>query len=135
MTIAICLDDDNGILFNGRRQSRDRVLINDLINSAAADQMIWIHPYSLPLFQEFADRVRVDEDYLHRAADTDICFVEREKLSGMQDRIDGWIVYRWNRRYPSDNKLTTELDGYRKTAERDFAGSSHERITREEYSR
>ena len=31
MKIIACLDDNNGLLFNNRRQSRDRVVIEDIL--------------------------------------------------------------------------------------------------------
>ena len=30
MTLYVCLDDKNGMLFNNRRQSRDRVVLEDI---------------------------------------------------------------------------------------------------------
>ncbi len=37
MIIAVCTDDNNGMLFNNRRQSRDMLLIEDLIKYANAN--------------------------------------------------------------------------------------------------
>ena len=34
MKIIACLDDNNGLLFNNRRQSRDRVVIEDILKEA-----------------------------------------------------------------------------------------------------
>ena len=33
MTIIVCLDDKNGLSFNNRRQSRDKILIEDIIQT------------------------------------------------------------------------------------------------------
>lgn len=32
MTLILCLDDENGMMFNHRRQSRDRVLISEMLS-------------------------------------------------------------------------------------------------------
>ena len=44
------------------------------------------------------------------------------------------VLYRWNRAYPADVKFTMP-QGFALKESRDFAGSSHEKITREEYIR
>ena len=33
MNLIVCLDDKNGMAFNGRRQSRDRLLTEDLLQT------------------------------------------------------------------------------------------------------
>ena len=32
MKIIVCLDDNNGMLFNNRRQSRDKTVVEDIIS-------------------------------------------------------------------------------------------------------
>ena len=33
MKVIVCVDDNNGMMFNNRRQSRDRILIEDVVKS------------------------------------------------------------------------------------------------------
>jgi hypothetical protein len=48
-------------------------------------------------------------------------------------RVDAVTVYRWNRHYPSDRKLDLDLSAYKLYTNTEFAGSSHEKITKEVY--
>ena len=48
MNLIVCLDDRNGMMFNGRRQSRDRADIEDILRDCAG--RLCIEGYSEPLF-------------------------------------------------------------------------------------
>ena len=50
-------------------------------------------------------------------------------------QIEKLIVFGWNRTYPFDFKLDLELDRMDKTAEEEFAGYSHEKITLSHYEK
>ena len=65
----------------------------------------------------------------------DFCFVENQPLLPYEAQIQEVICYRWNRRYPSDVKLDLPLEGWNVMEETEFAGKSHERITRTVYRR
>lgn len=132
MKIAFCLDDDNGLLFNGRRLSRDSAVINDLIDSLPPGEKLRILPFSLTLFRGLEDRVSVC-DSIDGAGTDELCFVESIDASAYTEYISTLTVYRWNRRYPSDMKLTMSLEHFRLISQTDFPGSSHERITKEVY--
>lgn len=134
MIVAVCIDDKGGMLFNNRRQSRDRVLIEDLL-ALSGEKKIYISHFSKELFSEYGERVTEDENFLETAGKEDICFVENIDLSAYSDRIDKIILYHWNRHYPSSMKLTLDISEYRMTESVEFQGSSHEKITREEYIR
>ena len=49
MKIIACLDDNNGLLFNNRRQSRDRVVIEDILKDCH-NSKLWINNFSKSLF-------------------------------------------------------------------------------------
>ncbi len=132
MTIAVCIDDKNGMMFNKRRQSRDSELIRDFVE-LCGDGKILISSFSEKLFADFQDRVTVDDSFLDGAEEDDICFVENADVTPFAERINKIILYRWNRHYPSDFKFTFDLSGYTLTESKDFEGSSHENITREVY--
>ena len=55
----------------------------------------------------------------------------KEEVLQKAERI---VLYRWNRAYPADVKFTMPK-GFTLKESREFAGSSHEKITREEYTR
>lgn len=66
---------------------------------------------------------------LQAAGDGDFAFCEFADPAAYKDKIEELIVYNWNRHYPADTKCTLELKEFRKVAERDFAGKSHEKVT------
>ena len=131
MRVALCIDDYGGMLFNGRRQSRDRVLLADLLREAAG--RLRISPFSAKLLADAP--ATVSEDYLTAAGDADLCFVEKDALLPFADRIDELILYRWNRHYPADTYCDLDLGGFRLVEATEFVGSSHEKITKERYKR
>ena len=134
MRVAVCIDDFGGMTFNGRRQSRDRELTADLMREAGEGKLR-ISPFSADLFE--ADTVAVSEDFLAEAAEAELCFLEDQPLSPYLDRVDELILYRWNRRYPRD--LLFDVDpaaaGLRLVEQTEFRGYSHEKITKERYTR
>lgn len=131
MIIAIALDDGLGMTFNKRRQSRDRVLFQDLLNST---KKLWINDYTAKIFPP-EEKVSVSEDFLSLAEKEDVCFVENIDVSKLIDDADGVIIYRWNRSYPRDMTFKGNLGQFRLIEEREFEGYSHEKITKEVYIR
>ena len=131
ITVAVTLDERMGIAFNKRRQSRDRIQINDLVDTIVGK--IYVSKYSLPLFEEYKDRIVVADDPLRECPDGGCCFVEKTKIGEHLDDVETFIVYRWNRHYPSDVKLDVDFSGYKMVDCTEFVGSSHEKITKETY--
>jgi len=132
MIICVCVDDAFGMSFNRRRQSRDKAQILRLIETAG-DRKIFVSEYSLPLFSETgAENVRLTRDFSEAGAD-DVCFFELEHVTEHAHKAESYILYRWNRKYPSDKKFPFDLakKGYTLTRSTDFSGSSHEKITEE----
>lgn len=131
MNIIICLDDKNGLQFNKRRQSRDRVLC-DRILSITKDNVLWMNEYSAKIFPSAS--IKVNDDFLSLANDGDYCFAENSDFLNYIDKLEKVIVYRWNRVYPSDDKVDTNfLNEKKMISSTDFKGSSHEKITEEIY--
>ena len=134
MIVAVCIDDGGGMCFGGRRVSRDRAQQEDLLELCAPGKL-WVAPFSAKLLDWAAEKVTVDSEYLNKAGAGEICLVEADALSGVLERIEGVILYRWNRAYPADQKLDLDLTGFFMTEQMEFPGTSHERITREIYRR
>ena len=128
MTVVLCLDDNNGMLFNNRRQSKDSLLIKDLLSYTS--QKILINKFSEDLFSGFTDNVIISEDFLENAGTEEVCFVENIDLTKFEEKIEKLIVYRWNKVYPNDFRCNIRLDNYSLVEASDFQGSSHEKITR-----
>lgn len=133
MQVILCLDDRNGMMFNHRRQSRDRAVIQDILENLRNKQL-WIRPISQVLFQDAKTCARVEEHFLERAGCEDVCFVEDMLLAPYGDKIQSMVVYRWNRHYPADVSLDIDLhQGWRLVSQTEFPGYSHEKITKEVY--
>ncbi len=141
MKIILCVDDDMGMLFNKRRQSRDKKVIEDIFQMT---DTIWIHPFSEKLFQEGelqtlvengAKKVVADEDFLKKAKAGEYCFVENQGLMLYSNDIEQIVLYCWNRRYPSDFKLDLDLSKWEPKVVTEFVGKSHEKITKIVYEK
>ena len=134
MKLIVCVDDKFGMLFNKRRQSKDRALRKDLLE-LTKDSRLWMNAYSASQFENKADNIMIDEACLALAAADEYCFVENLDIVPYADRVSCVILYRWNRAYPSDDRFPTELFAGRWRLESavDFIGTSHDLITREVY--
>ncbi len=133
MVLAVCIDDSNGLMFNNRRLSSDKAVVRDMLQIAGT--AITVNPYSAPLFQGFEDCIVVKEDHL--SSKRDFCFAEFGDFLEIMDTVDTLIVYKWNRRYPSDTKFPLDAFKGRLTLDKaeDIEGSSHPCISREVYVR
>ncbi len=135
MIVMLCVDDKNGMLFNRRRQSKDRVLQQHVL-ALAGSRRLFMSPYSRKQFTDTGSaEIIVDEAYLEKAEAGDYCFVEDGDVVSHADRIEKIILFRWNRNYPADTFFTLDLSGYILEKTEDFAGNSHEKITKEIYRR
>ena len=133
MNIAVCLDDKNGMLFCGRRQSKDQYLRQQLLQLAQPNGL-WMNGFSAKQF-EAGDEILVAEDFLETAPQGQWCFVENMDIVPYKDKIEYIALYRWNRHYPSDVKFPLEAfsDRWRLVSTRTFPGHSHDEITEEIY--
>ena len=125
MIIVICADDKNGMMFNGRRQSQDRIL-REKILADAGNSKIWMNAYSAKQFgDEDQSRIQVAEDFLKKAG----------KGEPYLEKVEEIILYKWNRTYPADTWFDIDLTNGKMAETMEFAGSSHEKITKERYRR
>ena len=138
MIVIVCLEERKGMQVGGRRVSRDRV-VTEKICELCKGQPLWIDPASAGLFaeQEKNGNIRLQKakDFLKIAGEGEYCFVENANLEEVEEKIEKMIVFWWNRRYPSDRKLDLNLSAWKKTSEEEFAGYSHEKVTKEVYER
>ncbi len=134
MTGILCIEDEGGILFHQRRVSRDRLLV-DWIMEKIGKRKLWMRPYSKLLFDAYP--VETAEDYLAQAGDGDFCFIEDGTYTEYVDKLAGLLLCKWNRHYPSDLKFQGSIlaEGWQLEAVYEVKGSSHERITVEEWKK
>ena len=130
MHLVVCVDDRMGMCFAGRRQSMDRLLREDLL-ALTQGAAIWMAPYSAGQFEASPENLQMAEDFTEKAGAGEYCFCELQLPRG---NIESIILYRWNRHYPADFVFPAEWLQCRSLKEtKEFAGSSHEKITREVY--
>lgn len=136
MRLIVCVDEKDGLSFGGRRQSRDRSLVERVLELTGGSTL-WMDKYTAGLFSDAAERICVHEDCLALAGENDWCFAELQDLAAYAPKVNTLVIYRWNRRYPADRLLPLALllECPRFASRRDFPGSSHERITEEVYCR
>ena len=135
MKIIICLDNENGMMFHGRRLSQDRLLRKDILKELGNGKL-WMNEYSAKMFADDQNKnIMVSEEFLSQAGNQEFCFVENVPLFAIEAQIEQLIIYRWNRSYPSDQKLDLDLEQWKMTGTVEFSGSSHEKITKEIYEK
>lgn len=124
LTVAICIDEKGGMLFGGKRQSKDRILIKNLLELCQGT--IHITDFSRALFSEHEEKIMVSKKPYKKCDKGDVCFIEDVPFSDFQTDVDRLIIYKWNRHYPSDTVLNIEPEslGLKLVSSVDFAGSS-----------
>lgn len=132
MTVIVCLSDGGGMTFNKRRQSRDVAVIKD-IEKLVCDGALFISEFSLSLFSESNLSVIAVTDPLSVADTEDFVFLEDRGVCEYGSKIEKLVIYRWNRKYPTDLKFDIDpvSRGMKLCEIFEFAGKSHEKITRE----
>ena len=126
MKVFVCIDDNLGMMFNNRRQSRDSAVKKQILEMSCGEKLL-MNKYSGKLFS--GCDVVIEECFLDNAKEGDWCFVEDVSLKEYYDKIEKIIAFKWNRNYPSDKKLDIDLSGLVLEESFDFVGSSHDKIT------
>lgn len=137
MNIIVCLDDKNGLMFNKRRQSQDKILRAN-IKELVKNKNLFMNEYSYKLYKDIDDcNIKVCEDFLNECSDTDFCLIENIEVKNYINNISTIVVYKWNRIYPCDFYFDIDLNttSWELLKVEEFQGSSHEKITKETYRR
>lgn len=137
MIVIAAVDDGNGMMFNRRRQSQDRVLRKKVLALTAGNRL-WMSHYTARQFADCqANHICADDAFLEKAAPGEYCFVEDAPVAPHAASVEQVILFKWNRRYPSDASFDIDLSapGWKLASTEDFPGSSHEKITMEVYTR
>ena len=134
MKLILCVDDRGGMLFGGRRLSRDRAVCQHILNMAGG-AALWMNAYSQKLFSEFEGNLCVYSGDPDQVAADAFLFAEDLDIEDLLCKADALILYRWNRVYPSDVVLPLPLSEakWKLVTAEDFPGNSHEKITCEVY--
>ncbi len=129
MNVIICLDDNNGMLFNNRRQSRDKAVLSDIFNDLK-DEKLFITKFSEKLMAECCDKVVICDDTA-TLENGQWFFCENVDLTTFVDKIEKLVVYKWNRVYPSDFTCNLDFSLFNLESECELMGNSHPVITKQ----
>lgn len=131
MILMVCIDDRGGMMFNHRRQSRDRVLCARMLE-IVKESRLHVTPYTQKIFDPTAPLCVSDTPWV-AVKDGEYYFAEDGEIPAKG--IEKIYLYRWNRAYPGDRFFEFDLAalGFTLTHSEDFVGSSHDRITEEIY--
>ena len=135
MNVIVCLDDNNGMMFNKRRQSQDKVL-RCSIKELVKDSTLFMNEYSYKLYKDIDDgNIKVCDDFLNNCTNDDFCLVENLTLATYKNKIDTIIIYNWNRNYPSDFKFDINIkdNNWTLIKSENLKGNSHDKITKNIY--
>lgn len=135
MKLVLCVDDRGGLAFNHRRQSQDRAVRADMLQMCG-DTKLWVSTYTA---QQFGDSEQAylmisETGFEHVPLET-FCFMEDIEPEPYIDSANEIVLYHWNRLYPADRKLKLPLAQWDCVECTEFPGYSHEKITKEVYTR
>lgn len=86
MILIACVDVNNGMLFNNRRQSRDKVIMEHIIE-LVSNKRLWINSFSKDIFENYKlDNLIIDDDFSSKIEQKDFCFVENISIKEL-DKI------------------------------------------------
>lgn len=142
MNLIYILDQNGGMMFNHRRQSKDKTLIEDVVNIVSkVGGTLWLTEYSKKLFGDFKLKVDNLEKLLNspldNITDNDFLFIEDsnfdfktffEENPSFNKRF---LIYTWDRTYPYDKQFDLSyfsLNEFKLKEARSFSGNSHDKI-------
>lgn len=137
LIIIAFVDKEGGMMFNHRRQSKDSVALQKIIDMTAGS-VLWVNEYTASLFGQFdVPQLKADAGFLSKAEPGEFCLVEEADILPFSCFIEKIILFHWNRDYPRDKKFPLDVHSgkWHCTSQEDFTGSSHEKITMEVYER
>ncbi len=132
MKAIICIDENKGMLFNHRRQSRDRILVEKVLE-ITKNSVLYMTEYSKRIFP-FSENIKITEKLSDKNGDC-FWFLE-EKIEDISVFHEVYI-FNWNTIYPADIYFPYDLEeeGFSLVSAEDFKGNSHSVITLSLYRR
>lgn len=115
MHLIYAIDKNNGMMFNHRRQSQDRVAIKDIVSLVAELKgTLWVSDYSAKLFEnEDVKTSNIEQLDLKKITQHDVVFVENIPVNikeVINDVTECYFhFYRWDKVYPNDLTLDQSM--------------------------
>lgn len=123
MNLIVCIDKNNGIMFNNRRVSQDKEVTSKILE-LTNNSKLFVTSYSSKLFEGFNNLV-IDD--FSNISEIDFIFIEDNEIP--LEGINTLYVFNWNRDYPADKFFDIDLSNYKKESKEDIVGSSHKKVT------
>lgn len=127
MILLICAENRGGILFFGKRLSRDRFLTAHIL-SLVGDAPLHVTPYSAALF-EGAPNLKISDTPEKNAGKGEYYFAENAPLP--EGGVEQLHRFLWNRDYPADRFFDPAALGAERVGATELKGFSHDVITDE----
>ena len=133
MVLITCVDQKNGLGFNGRRQTSDSAVYADICKYAV-DHFCGLEmaPVTLKAIMQYLS-LNGDEEHPIVTEAKEARFAELDDCKGLDDIYDTLILYRWDKTYPADMFLEIGLQNYQLVESQELHGTSHEKIVKETY--
>ena len=135
MHLLVCVDNNKGMMFMGRRQSTDRKLREHIL-ALCGGRRLWMNAYTRSQFTQ-AGNYGVAEDFLLRAQKEEFCFAETCSLLPAEGLCETITLFCWGRVYPATLffDIPLEQHGWRLVSREEIQGYSHPCIRKEVYAR
>lgn len=132
MKAIICIDQNKGMIFNHRRQAKDKALVEKVLE-ITKNSVLYMTEYSKRIFP-FSENIRIIQKDFHRKSDG-FWFIE-EKIEDISV-FEEIYIFNWNTIYPADIYFPYHLEqeGFSLASVEDFKGNSHDIITLSLYRR
>ena len=125
MTLILWTGKNGEMMFNKRRCSRDRAVVEDILTMYPPADLC-VSTYSASLFEGACVILDLAE------AKGNVLFLEDLPLLPALEQAQKIIVYRFDRTYPANVRLEIPKS-FSLIESLDFSGFSHDKITREVY--
>ena len=134
MTLILCIDDNGGIAFCGKRQSKDRVVLED-IRRISEGGCLWVSPYTQALFMEYGleeimPQLHTDTVPGARAQTGDYLFWEAGVEFPAGKKIEQMVLYVWGRSYPATETAQFPKGAWALESVESLQGYSHPEIVK-----
>ena len=135
ITVAICIDERGGMLFNHRRQTSDVQIIDDMVERFG-ENGVFIKDFYAKLFQKY-ENVTVSSFPISECSENALCFIENPEILNITDDVERIVVYNWCKSYPADEYFTLDLIdiGFIRISKEKFSTEYRQKVTREVFKR
>lgn len=136
LNLAICLTEDNGMLYRGARLSGDYQIFQKMREIATDKTPMGCFPDSLYQFPGTHDNIFRMEEFTE-IPEGGFFYDETIDPAEFEDILNEICIIRWNRPYENDMKCTLDLSGWEMIKTYSFNGSlrTHKNLKVEWYKR